>query len=60
MDTFPPKDGSEFDYSGKCSYCKVEINFTDFSTIKIVKNSYEKLNLYHNGCYERYIRRTID
>ena len=57
---FSPPEGSEFDYSGKCSYCKVEIGFSDVSSVKIIKRSDDDLVLYHIGCHERYLRRTID
>ena len=61
---FPPLSGNnEFDYSGKCSYCDVEINFSDTTQVKIKveeKKESQKFSLYHNGCYERYLRRTID
>ncbi len=60
---FPPlKKDKGFEYSGKCNYCDVEINFSDISEIKIKlqKNGSRKFSLYHNGCYDRYLRRTID
>ena len=60
---FPPLRPEEFNYSGKCSYCDVEINFSDTTKIKIKienREGSEKLSLYHKGCYERYFRRTID
>lgn len=58
--TFPGKEDSEFEYSGKCNYCKVEIEFSDVSEVKIIKNSVGDILLYHTGCFERYLRRTID
>ena len=58
--TFPGKENSEFEYSGKCAYCKVEIEFSDISDVRIVKNSIGDILLYHDGCYERYLRRTLD
>ena len=58
--TFPGKTNSEFEYSGRCAYCKVENEFSDISDVKIVKNSIGDILLYHHGCYERYLRRTID
>ena len=61
---FPPLRKNEgFEYSGKCSYCNVEINFSDTTEIKIkvdIKEETRKFSLYHKGCYERYFRRTID
>lgn len=54
---------SGFDYSGKCSYCNVAINFSDPTNLKIKvddKGKKQKFSLYHNGCYERYLRRTLD
>ena len=58
--TFPGKENSEFEYSGKCNYCKVDIQFSDISEVKIIKNSVGDMLLYHTGCFERYLRRTID
>ena len=58
--TFPGKENSEFEYSGKCNYCKVGIEFSDVSAVKIVRNSIGDILLYHNACHERYLRRTID
>ena len=58
--TFPRKEDSEFEYSGICNYCKVDIEFSDVSVVKIIKNSLGDILLYHTGCFERYLRRTID
>ena len=61
---FPPaNDNKGFGYSGRCSYCDVEINFSNTAEIKIKAEGgkgTQKILLYHNGCYERYLRRTID
>ena len=43
---------SRFDYSGKCSYCNVEINFSDTTHLKIKindKGKKQKFFLYHKG-----------
>ena len=61
--SFPPsKEDSNFKYTGKCKYCQVEINFSDTTQVRIIKNKekHQTIFLYHVGCYERYIRRTID
>ena len=53
----------EHPYSGKCNYCGVEINFSDLTQVKIKTENKEesvKFTLYHNGCFQRYMRRTID
>ena len=52
----------ESKYSGKCKYCDVEISFSDKKQVKIIesKEKNKKFILYHKGCYDRYIRRTID
>ena len=60
---FPPSSKDiGLEYSGKCSYCNVEINFSDTAQVKIkIENQVKrKFSLYHKGCYERYLRRTID
>ena len=60
---FPSTNGdTEEKYFGKCKYCNVEVNFSDKEQVKIVesKEKDKKFVLYHNGCYDRYIRKTID
>ena len=54
------KKDNQFKYSGKCKYCNVEIQFSNIDEVKIRIDSTRKLLLYHNGCYDRYLRRTID
>ena len=56
------KEDTESKYSGKCKYCDVVINFSDTRKVKIIesKEKNKKFVLYHKGCYDRYIRRTID
>ena len=52
-----------YEYSGKCRYCNVEVNFSDITQIKIKiegKEGTRVFSLYHKGCYQRYMRRTID
>ena len=62
---FPPleKDGGK-EYSGKCNYCNIEISFSDPVQVKIsindTKEGIDRFSIYHTGCYERYLRRTID
>lgn len=61
--SFPPsKEDSNFKYTGKCRYCQVEVSFSDTAQIRIIKNKEkpQTIFLYHVGCYDRYIRRTID
>ncbi len=50
------------EYFGKCRYCNVGIVFSDKKQVKIIesKEKNKKFVLYHKGCYDRYIRRTID
>ena len=60
---FPSTDeDAESKYFGKCKYCDVGINFSDKKQVKIIesKEKNKKFVLYHRGCYDRYIRRTID
>lgn len=54
------KEGTK--YYGKCKYCDVEIYFSETNQVKIIesKEKNKKFVLYHKGCYDRYIRRTID
>ena len=54
------KKDSQFKYSGKCKYCNVEIQFSNMTEVKIRRDSVRRLLLYHNGCYDRYFRRTLD
>ena len=61
QDNFPlAKKGGQFKYSGKCKYCNVEIQFSNMVEVKIRRDSTGRLLLYHNGCYDRYFRRTLD
>ena len=61
QDNFPlAKKESQFKYSGKCKYCNVEIQFSNMVEVKIRRDSTGRLLLYHNGCYDRYFRRTLD
>lgn len=53
------KDG-QLKYFGKCKYCNVEIQFSNTVEVKIRRDSTGRLLLYHNGCYDRYFRRTLD
>ena len=58
---FPLNEDSE--YSGKCEYCSVNVNFSNQTQVKIIprKNKETKeLLVYHKTCYDRYLRRTID
>ena len=60
-DNFPQtKKDNQLKYFGKCKYCNVEIQFSNIAEVKIRRDSTKKLLLYHNGCYERYFRRTLD
>ncbi|WP_420544959.1 hypothetical protein [Nitrosopumilus sp.] len=61
QDNFPQvKKDVQFKYSGKCKYCNVEIQFSNMVEVKIRRDSTRRLLLYHNGCYDRYFRRTLD
>ena len=55
---------SEKKYSGKCNYCNIEISFSDPIQVKILINDAregtDRFSIYHTGCHERYLRRTID
>ena len=55
-------EDTESKYFGKCRYCDVGINFSDKKQVKIIesKEKNKKFVLYHKGCFDRYIRRTID
>ncbi len=44
------------DESLKCNYCKVEID-TESTHVKIPIVGTQQFTVYHNGCYERYLRR---
>ena len=61
QDNFPQvKKDDQFKYSGKCKYCNVEIQFSNMAKVKIRRDSTGKILLYHNGCFDRYFRRTLD
>ena len=57
------KDGGQ-KYSGKCNYCNTDISFSDPEQAKIIindaKEGMDRFLIYHTGCHERYLRRTID
>ncbi len=62
---FPPLENDDKEkYSGKCDYCNIEIVFSDPMQVKIIINDTKegigKFSIYHAGCHERYLRRTID
>ena len=56
-------ENKEHPHSRKCSYCRAEINFSDLTQVRIKTESKKeslKFTIYHNECFQRYMRRTID
>ena len=65
LQRFPPSEkGADKKYSGRCNYCNIEIGFSDPIQAKILINDAKEVmdgfSIYHTGCHERYLRRTID